>query len=96
MIVAVALCPIVIEHEQPYGRRQVAVLAVGVDSGDEIRQGDVPSARDILEALPERVLKADAGLVAGDDDGAFDDRRVPCPSPVSIRCWSSVRCALSP
>src|SRR5207249_8302068 len=38
--------------------------------------------------LPECILEADARLVAGNDDRAFDDRRFHHSSPVSIR-WRS-------
>src|SRR5262249_57050133 len=84
-----------IEHEQANRRRQVAVLPLGIDRGDEVRQGHVAPAGDLLEPLPERILEADAGFVTSDDNGAFDDRRFHCSSPVSIRWRSRSRRALA-
>src|SRR5262249_15311363 len=52
-------------------------------------------AGDLLEPLPERILEADAGFVTSDDNGAFDDRRFHCSSPVSIRWRSRSRRALA-
>src|SRR5882762_3044691 len=69
------------EHEEANGRRQIAALAVGVDRGNQLRQGRVALAGDLLEAIPERVLEADAGLVAANDDGALDHLRFHCSSP---------------
>src|SRR5262249_16496051 len=89
------LVAIEIEHEQPNPRRQVAVLPLGIDRGDEVRQGHVAAAGDLLEPLPERILEADAGFVTSDDNGAFDDRRFHCSSPVSIRWRSRSRRALA-
>src|SRR5258708_16835341 len=89
------LVAIEIEHVQANRRRQVAVLPLGIDRGDEIGQRHVAPAGDLLEALPERILKADTGLVASDDDGAFDDRRFHRSSPVSIRWRSSSRRGLT-
>src|SRR5262249_5132535 len=82
------LVAIEIEHVQANRRRQVAVLTLGIDRGDEIRQRHVAPAGDLLEPSPERILKTDAGLVPSDDDGAFHDRRFHPSSPVSIR-WRS-------
>ena len=64
---------IVIEHEQPNGRGQIAVLALGINRADEVRQGHAPVDGDLLQSPPERLLKTDTGLVSGNDDGAFDD-----------------------
>src|SRR5262245_2051989 len=82
------LVAIEIEHKQTDRRRQVAVLSLGINRGDEIRQGHVAPVGDLLEAPPERILEADTGLVASDDDGALDDRRFHRSSPLSIR-WRS-------
>src|SRR5262249_40222780 len=89
------LVAIEIEHEQANRRRQVAVLPLGIDRGDEVRQGHVAPGGDLLEPLPERILEADAGFVTSDDNGAFDDRRFHCSSPVSIRWRSRSRRALA-
>src|SRR5262249_41510994 len=89
------LVAIEIEHKQTNRRRQVAVLSLGIDRGDEVRQGHIAPAGDLLEPPPERILEADAGLVASDDDGALDDRRFHRSSPVSIRWRSRSRRALA-
>src|SRR5262249_1741113 len=89
------LVAIEVEHEQANRRRQVAVLPLGIDRGDEVRQGHVAPAGDLLEPLPERILEADAGLVTSDDNGALDDRRFHRSSPVSIRWRSRSRRALA-
>ena len=68
------LAAVVIEHEQPDRRRQIAVMAFGVDAGDQIGQGHIAIVGDVLQALPERILKTDAGLVVGDHDRSFDNR----------------------
>src|ERR1700730_17642354 len=91
----VGLRPVVVEHEQPDGRRQIAVRASGIDLGDEIRPRVVAADGDFLEPSPEGVFKADAGLMTGDDDRALDDWRFHCLSPVSTRCRSRLRWALS-
>src|ERR1700687_5521121 len=91
----VGLPPIMVEYEQPYGRRQIAVRAPGIDLGDEVRQRLVAADGDLLEPSPEGVFKADAGLMTGDNDRALDDWRFHCLSPVSPRCRSRLRWALS-
>src|SRR6195256_5396477 len=64
------------------------MLAIRIDRSDQFGQSGIASARDLLEPLPECVLETHAGLVAGNDDGALDDRRFHPSSPVSTRCWS--------
>src|SRR5579883_745874 len=76
----------VIEHEQPDRRGQVALLALAVDLADELGERHVALARDLLHAVPERLLEAHAGLVACDPDRAFDDGRLHDASPPSSRC----------
>src|SRR5262249_18089174 len=72
------------EHEQADRRRQVGKLAVAVDRGDNLRQGRVAARRDLLQAAPEWLLEADAGLVPGNDNGAFDHQGFHRPSPDRI------------
>src|SRR4029077_7499827 len=91
----IGLRPVVVEHEQPDGCRQIAVRASGIDLGDQVRQCLVAADGDLFQSLPEGVFKADAGLVTGDDDRALDDWRFHCLSPVSTRCRSRLRWALS-
>src|SRR5947209_19246008 len=95
LVIVGQLVAIEIENEQAKRRRQVAVLPLGIDRGDEVRQGHVAPAGDLLEPLPERILEADAGFVTSDDNGAFDDRRFHRSSPVSIRWRSRSRRALT-
>ena len=47
------------------------MLPIGVDRADQLRQGHVALAGDLLQAVPELVFKADARLVACDDNRAF-------------------------
>src|SRR5713226_5716699 len=77
------LIAIEIEHEEADSGRQVAKLASGVDRGDEVRQARIALAGNLLEPRPERVLEADARLVAGNDDGAFDHQGFHRSSPIS-------------
>ena len=77
---------VVIEHEQPDRRRQIAVAAVGIDRRHKLGQSEAAIVGDFLEALPERVFETDAGLVSSDNDGALDNRRFHRRSPGSIRC----------
>src|SRR5688572_19140473 len=84
-----------IEHEQSDRRRQVAVQAFGIDGSHQIGEGHVPIVGDILESLPERVLKTDAGLGIGDHNRSFGNRELHRRSPGSIRWLSSVWRSLS-
>jgi hypothetical protein len=68
----VGFCPVMVEHEQPDGRRQIAVWASGIDLGDDVRQCLVALDGDLLEPLPEGVFKANAGLMTGDNDRAHN------------------------
>ncbi len=86
---------VMVEHEQPDRGRQVAVAAVGVDGGHLFGQRQLMAVGDFLEALPERVLEADARFVTGDDDRAFDHRRFHRSPPLSIWCASRSRSALA-
>ena len=62
-----------IEHEKSYGRRQISLLPLDIDRGDQVAQGGLSRARDLLQRPPKRILEAHAGLVASHDDGPFDD-----------------------
>ena len=65
---------VVVEHEQPDRRGQVALLAIAVDFSYQLGERVTPLPGDILHAAPECIFDADAGLVAANDDRAFDDR----------------------
>lgn len=65
--------PDVVEDEQADRRGQIALLARLIDRTDHHRQRCFPGLRDFLQATPEGVFKADAGLVSINDDGSFDD-----------------------
>ena len=57
-----------IEYEQPCGRREITMLAVGVDTVDKIRRRCPAAASDILQCSPKLVLKADTRLVPSEHD----------------------------
>ena len=65
--------PVVSEHEQADRRRQIALLAIGVDLTDKFGKRPTSLRRNRLHAIPERRFEADAGLVATDDDRAPHD-----------------------
>jgi hypothetical protein len=44
------------EHEEANGRRQILVLALGIDRGDQLRQGDVARLGYFLQRVPKRIL----------------------------------------
>jgi hypothetical protein len=48
------------------------VLALGVDTADQISQRHTAACSYILQSSPEYILKADTRLVAPNDDGALD------------------------
>jgi hypothetical protein len=49
-----------VENENPNGGREIAVLPRSIKRSDEVRPRHLTTARDLLEARPEDVLKADA------------------------------------
>ena len=57
-----------IEHEQPNGGRQIRMLPRGIDPRHQARQSEVVLDRDLPQCGPKRILEADAGLVARDND----------------------------
>ena len=60
------------------------MLPVRVDPSNQIGQSQMIPPRNLLQSFPERIFEADAGLVAGDDDG-FSGRD---PQSVSNFDWS--------
>jgi hypothetical protein len=60
-----------VENEDPNGGREIAVLSRSIKRSDEVRSRHLTAARDLLEARPEVVLKADARLVMAYDDGSL-------------------------
>ena len=66
------LIAIAIKDKQANRRRQIAVRPLRINRSDKFRQGPVAGPRDILQPIPERIFKADAGLVASDNDGTFN------------------------
>src|ERR1700756_3394650 len=75
----------VVENEQANRGRQIALLAIAVDLADQLRQRHAAQAGNLLHAVPEGLLEADAGLVPGDDNRPLDDWGFHgCSSP-SIR-----------
>ena len=75
------LVAIKVEYEEPDGRRQIALLALGIDRGDQFRQGSVSPASDFFEPLPECIFETNARFVASDYDRAlFHDGHPTCCS----------------
>jgi hypothetical protein len=66
-----------IQYEQPNGRRQVGVLSLGIDLGDESLQSDIARDGNFIEPVPELFLKADARPATGNDHGILIDRTRP-------------------
>ena len=83
-----------IQYEQPNGRRQVGLLSLGIDFGDEGVQFDIARDGTLLEPIPELILKADACLATGNDDGMPTDRTLAsfhCASHHAFRLTSCDR-----
>ena len=72
-LVPAKMRPDVVEDEQADRRGQIALLARLVDLADHHRQRCLLGLCDFLQATPEGIFKADAGLVSINDDGTFDD-----------------------
>jgi hypothetical protein len=62
---------VMVENENPNGGRKIALLPRSIKRSDEIRSRHLSTARDLLEARPEVVLKADARLVTAYHDGSL-------------------------
>ena len=62
-----------VENIKADGRRQITLLPLGVDGSNQVRQGPVLPARDLLQTAPEFVLQAHARLVTRQDDRPLDD-----------------------
>jgi hypothetical protein len=52
------------------------MLPIGIDCGDQRPKGHAALAGDLLQTIPELVFKADAGLVACNDNRALGNRRL--------------------
>src|SRR6516165_10677974 len=57
------------------------MFAIAIDCGDQRRKGRATLAGDLLQTVPELVFKADARLVACNDNRALRNRRLHgfCP-----------------
>src|SRR5260221_13936787 len=68
------------------------MVPIGIDCADQLRHGHVAVASDLLHALPELLLKGDACLVACNDNGTLENRRLHCfvagsaNSPTCVFC----------
>jgi hypothetical protein len=60
-----------VENENPNGGREIAAPPRSIKRSDEVRSRHLTIARDLLEARPEVVLKADARLLTAYDDGSL-------------------------
>ena len=63
-----------IENEKPDRRRQIPMLALGVDARHQIGERQIPLISNFFQTSPKGVFKADAGLVSRNDDRPFDYR----------------------
>ena len=70
------LLAVEVENEQPDGRGEIAVLAIGIDVGQQGGYRRMPISGDFLERAPERVFQADARLVPCKDYRSLDDKRL--------------------
>src|SRR5262245_6793746 len=61
------------------------MLTVAIDRGDQRPQGHVALAGDLLQAVPELVFNADAGLVACNDNRALRNLRPHGFSPAQTK-----------
>src|SRR6516164_347120 len=57
------------------------MFAFAIDCGDQLRNGHATLAGNLLQTVPELVFKADARLVACNDNRAFRNRRLHSFSP---------------
>ena len=61
-----------VEDEETYGGRKIAVLPLGIDRADQVRQRRLSPDSDFLQRPPKLILEAYARLVASQDDGPLD------------------------
>ena len=62
------------QHENPDGGREITALGTLLANRvDQIGEGHSFVSANLLQADPEKVLDADAHLVAADDDRSFDN-----------------------
>jgi len=62
------------------------MLPIGIDRPDQLLQGHVALAGDLLQAVPELIFKTDARLVACNDNRALRNRRLHGFSPSEWIC----------
>ena len=62
-----------LENEKADSGRKVALLAAGINFGDEAREVDAARPRDLFEAAPESVFQANAGFMFADGNRALYD-----------------------
>ena len=60
------------------------MLAFIVDLRDQLRHCCSFRMSDFLQAAPEWLFKAHAGLMAVDHVGAFDELKISCPPPKKV------------
>jgi hypothetical protein len=74
----------VVEHEEANGGRQIAVLPLPIDRCHQFGQSQVPLPGNGLQTTPKFVFKADARLVAANNDRTLDNRRLHSPPLIFI------------
>ena len=63
------------EYEDADRRRQIGIVAIGVDLLDQRRQVRFLPFGDFAQTIPEFIFKRDTGFMPAQDDRAFNDRR---------------------
>ena len=56
----------ILKYENPDCRRQIAVLALGIDFAHQLRQVDMTSVRHRPKFVPENIFQGHARLVTAD------------------------------
>jgi hypothetical protein len=66
-VIAEKSTAIELEHAETNGRRQIAVVTLGIDRGEQSRQRHAPMRGDLLQCFPERGFNTDARFAASYD-----------------------------
>jgi hypothetical protein len=60
------------------------MVPIGIDPGDQLCQGHAALVGDFLQAVPEQVFKADAGLVPCNNNRTFGNTLSPPRMTIGI------------
>ena len=61
------------------------MLTIGINCGDQLRNGHATLSGDLLQTVPELAFKADARLVACNDNRALQNRSGFCPAETTSK-----------